>query len=82
MAQSDYRTCDRCGSRAFYDAILNIEYAESADEWRKSAKYCGELDHVHQGILIDFLGDWAVLCQDCAKTHKTAIVPIEENEGE
>lgn len=25
-------------------------------------------------------GDWAVICTDCAKTHKTIIVPIDFNE--
>lgn len=23
------------------------------------------------------VGDWAVLCKECAKTHRTIIVPIE-----
>ncbi len=27
---------------------------------------------------LDDLGDWAVLCTDCAKTHRTRIERIEE----
>lgn len=27
------------------------------------------------GQRLDHLGDWAVLCTDCAKTHKVVIVP-------
>lgn len=32
--------------------------------------------HEH-GTRLGSLGDWAVLCHDCAKTHRCAIVPIE-----
>ena len=30
---------------------------------------------------LDYLGDWAVLCIDCAKTHRCVIVPIENQEA-
>ena len=29
------------------------------------------------GYKLQYLGDWAVICRDCAKTHKTIVVPIE-----
>lgn len=29
------------------------------------------------GAALDYVGDWAVICSDCAKTHKTVIVPID-----
>lgn len=29
------------------------------------------------GMRLDYLGDWAVLCESCAKTHKTAILPLD-----
>lgn len=75
MAAADYRKCDVCGTKAFYDANLN--YTDDRDEWTKETKnfrVCGE--EQRWGNKLDRLGDWAVLCAECAKTHKTAIVPI------
>lgn len=53
MALADYRLCDVCGGKAFYDANLN---------------------YTDEGL--DRLGDWKVICVECAKTHKTVVVPI------
>ena len=66
MASADYRLCDNCDSKAFYDASLN--YERGGDEavvqnGRRTA------------FSIDNLGAWAVLCRECAKTHKAVIVP-------
>ncbi len=67
MAMADYRLCDNCGAKAFYDANLNYEFAEDPDV---GASVVG----VPRSAKLDYLGDWAVLCDDCAKEYKTAIV--------
>jgi hypothetical protein len=60
MALADYRLCDVCGGKAFYDANLNYDFSE-----------CNEKGEPR----LDYLGDWAVLCIDCAKTHEVVIRP-------
>ena len=72
MALADYRLCDVCGAKAFYDARLNYENTRDESEW---FRVCGERGYGHR---LDSLGDWAVICGDCAKTHRTAIVKKEE----
>ena len=67
MAYSDYRLCDVCGGKAFYDARLNYDL-EAAPEERLPGRDYG-LDHV---------GAWVVLCQDCAKTHD---IVLRKKEG-
>jgi hypothetical protein len=85
MAMSDYRLCDVCGSKAFYDSNLN--YGDGTDEWHKDyppfriageAQYSKPELNEKYGARLDYVGDWAVICTDCAKTHKAVIVPIEE----
>lgn len=89
MAMSDYRLCDVCEGKAFYDARLN--YGDGTDEWHKNDppfRIAGEdqyskLDFNQKyGTRLDYVGDWAVLCHDCAKTHKTIVVPIDSSTGE
>jgi len=81
MALADYRLCDVCEGKAFYDSNLNYEtgakqkdgtwlYPESP--FRVAGVYQGKY-----GAALDYVGDWAVICSDCAKTHKTVIVPID-----
>jgi hypothetical protein len=79
MALADYRLCDICGRKAFYDANLNYQFDE--EEWTRkkittedSVKQAGE---VVEGLKLDNLGDWAVICRDCAKTHKCVIVSLD-----
>jgi len=87
MAAADYRLCDVCGSKVFYDANLN--YARgSDDEWAKrrapfrwAGEEQGKPEHDDWLLRLDHLGDWAVICNDCAKTHKTIVVPIETQEN-
>ena len=67
MAAADYRLCDVCGGKAFYDANLNNDFDAPAEEHIRDSNY-----------KLDYLGDWAVLCRDCAKTHKCVIEPIED----
>ena len=64
MALCDYRLCDRCGGKAFYDANLN--YGDPGATRVRGQHYT--LDHV---------GDWAVLCQTCAETHWAVILSSE-----
>ena len=75
MALADYRLCDVCGGKAFYDANLN--YEESTAD-RPSYRVAGDARAFQQGTL-DYLGDWAVLCSTCAQTHKTMIVQREDS---
>lgn len=65
MAASDYRHCDMCGGKAFYDANLNYQCGSEIPREDKIRGGEYKLDH---------LGDWAVLCRTCAKTHQCAIV--------
>ena len=56
MALADYRLCDWCGNKAFYDSRLNYDYDEKTGQ-----------------TTLDHLGDWKVLCVECAKTHEVVI---------
>lgn len=69
MAMGDYRRCDVCGDKVFYDANLNYSYPDKPDpnEVVRGTSYT-----------LDYLGDWAVICNDCSKTHRTVVVPIEQ----
>lgn len=66
MAAADYRLCDKCDGKVFYDSNLNYEYREV-------------LPSGH--MKLDYLGDWAVICEDCAKTHKTRVLTNAEAEA-
>lgn len=61
MAMLDYRLCDVCSGKAFYDAALDYN-----DEDHRNA--AGDL--MPRGC-----GSWAVLCVKCAATHETQVVP-------
>jgi hypothetical protein len=83
MALSDYRLCDVCEGKAFYDAQLS--YDDGPPQYRDTPpfRFAGkeqyddpDLNH-RAGMRLSYLGDWAVLCEDCAKTHRTAILPVE-----
>jgi hypothetical protein len=67
MAYADYRPCDVCGCKAFYDA--NLSYTETTDP--------NEMIRGWDGTKLHWLGDWAVICRDCAKTHRCEVVKIE-----
>jgi len=60
MAAADYRLCDLCNGKAFYDADLN--YDGRTDQWGHP--------------LPDHVGDWAVICEECAKTNQVVIRPL------
>lgn len=77
MAMADYRLCDVCGTKVFYDARLNYAYPgdERYEAYVPPPRVNGSGSHDWR---LDWLGDWAVICADCAKTHKTIVVPIEK----
>lgn len=71
MAKSDYRCCDVCDSKVFYDARLNYEPLKEEVNGRWYS--------------LDYLGDWAVICEECAKTHEVVVrprAPMETNGSE
>jgi hypothetical protein len=88
MARSDYRLCDVCDGKAFYDANLNYEHGPS--EYRPDEppyRVAGDEQYPNTpeftakyGMRLDYVGDWAVICTDCARTHRTAILPREGSE--
>lgn len=87
MAKADYRLCDVCREKAFYDSHLNYEDESSAPddppfrvagaEQFDSPELLGKY-----GMRLDYCGDWAVLCNECSKTHRTQIVPIDQTPSE
>lgn len=80
MAASDYRLCDECGKKAFYDS--NLDYESRNPETRKPYRIAGNeqyedtIINEKHGLRLGFVGDWAVICDECAKNFKTQIVPI------
>jgi hypothetical protein len=72
MAACDYRLCDLCGGKAFYDANLSYNDAKSADDPR-AYRIAGNPQRFGW-MALGYVGDWAVLCTECAKTHRTMIV--------
>lgn len=83
MAAADYRLCDVCDGKAFYDANLNYEQGRDDELAKRKApfRWAGEEQGKPENddwlLRLDYLGDWAVICQHCAKTHKTIVVPID-----
>jgi hypothetical protein len=61
MAMSDYRWCNVCGCKAFYDAGLSYEYDEKppAQNGQQLPDGC--------------VADMACLCDDCVKTHEIVV---------
>jgi hypothetical protein len=58
MAACDYKSCDVCGRKTFYDAELNYDFSKCNEKGEPG------LDH---------LGDWAVICVECAKQYETVV---------
>ena len=87
MARSDYRLCDVCGGKAFYDSNLN--YRDTPSEYRQDDRpfrtagdpqFSDDDMNAKHGMRLDYVGDWAVICDDCSKNWKTQIVPIESED--
>jgi len=64
MAAADYRLCDLCTCKTFYDA--NVDYEPTPQGHR-----------LWPAMRPDRVGDWAVICDECAKTHEVIVRPIE-----
>lgn len=71
MAAADYRLCDRCNEKVFYDANLNYQFEE--DDWTTF----DEIDK-KRGYRLDYLGDWLCLCKDCSERY---IIVTMDREG-
>jgi hypothetical protein len=72
MAAADYKLCDLCGGKAFYDA--NIE------DSRYIASYDPTVTNFWDKSPVDPIGI-AVLCSDCNKTHEAIIRPRVKAQG-
>ena len=78
MAAADYRLCDRCGGKAFYDA--NLSYEHGPDGYGTPYLIEGEPQYPDgelankYGMRLGYLGDWAVLCTNCTGKFKCVIV--------
>lgn len=59
MAASDYRLCDVCGSKAFYDVSLNYDF-DSVD--------------VLGNPKLQYVSSMAVVCDKCADTHVAVVI--------
>lgn len=86
MAGCDYRSCDVCGGKAFYDADLTYEDMSEDNAKRRGAipmRYAGAEQYTDpdlvakHGQVLGYVGDWAVICWGCSKTHRTQIVALE-----
>ncbi|MFN3169254.1 MAG: hypothetical protein ACE37E_01015 [Hyphomicrobiales bacterium] len=65
MALADYKRCDVCGGKAFYDAnITDPRYVATWDDSEDEFEPVG----------------LAVLCSGCNKTHKAVIVDRKTGE--
>lgn len=81
MARADYRLCDVCDEKVFYDANLNYSFeAEDGDAFLISGEpqFSNSDWAVKHGLRLERLGDWSVICASCSLTHRTQIVPREE----
>lgn len=65
MAGADYFHCDVCGEKTSYDANLN---------WDTASVLAGRDDLP----VLDNVGDIAVVCTACVKTHKVVVVEREK----
>ena len=75
MAAGDYRSCDVCDGKAFYDVELDYRFTSRQDPIEKDEQVT--VSDVPQGYRLQYLGAWAVLCEQCTKTHRISILPRE-----
>ena len=64
MALADYKLCDVCGRKTYYDASLSFDLGDRGPDGFP---------------LPDGAGDLAALCKECAKTHEIVIAKREDN---
>lgn len=72
MTMVDYKLCDVCGDKVFYDAVLDYN-------GKTPYLVCGEEQYQDEelkkySLALGNLGDWAVICIKCSKLFKTMIV--------
>jgi hypothetical protein len=77
MAAADYYLCDVCSSKCFYDANLNYEFPDKNgnDSWGKPIPKDDLIKGT--GHKLDYVGDMAVICRDCAKKHEVVVREIQ-----
>jgi hypothetical protein len=68
MALTDYRLCDVCGRKTFYDASLI--YTDTIKG-----------HNCYPDMVPERVGDWKVICDSCAQTHKVVVVPTQQDKG-
>jgi hypothetical protein len=68
MALADYRLCDKCGTKAFYDANLKFYDIPTRDNPMPEDELIRD-SHVR----LDYVGDWVVICRTCAKKFRCVI---------
>lgn len=68
MALADYKLCDVCGRKTYYDANLNFDLGDRGPD----------------GFPVpDGAGDLAALCRECVKTHEIVIATRgDEGDGD
>ena len=77
MAAGDYKSCDVCGGKVFYDAKLNYGDADRPPYRVAGVDQYGDQKMGEMyGVTLDYVGDWAVICTDCSPNFRTVIVPI------
>lgn len=74
MAMADYFLCSVCGGKCFYDANLNWQMSTMQDPIPDDEKVRGTW------CRLDYCGDLAALCRDCAKTHQLVVQPAPARE--
>lgn len=81
MASGDYRSCDVCGCKCFYDASLNYDYLdETWDDVNKVVVMPDDgvlFNGKPTSVKLEYLGSWAVVCNTCSKEY-VAIVTRKE----
>jgi len=65
MAAADYRLCDVCHSKTYYDAEVSYEDAPPGHR-------------LHGSPIPDGVGDWAVICKKCAETWEVVVRPLSK----
>jgi len=73
MAAADYRLCDVCDAKTFYDTTLGYEFEE--DSWAPF----DEIDK-KRGWKLGNLGDWICICKECSEKYKVVLMDREEDE--
>lgn len=76
MASGDYRACDVCGVKTFYDANLHYVYDDERSEYDTGPLL--EENGVVSSYALAFLGSWACVCDGCCKEWTARVVRRSE----